>query len=144
MSLGNIILWDHYHMYSQLLTKMSLYDTWPYFTFSHLVNNVTLFSKVVRIIYICTSSLGFFCFFFFFLLLLCWVGVHCGIYKSSYNISNVSHLNSPLPLSFILLPRTSSLWKYILHHILNNVFIVNFYITFLLRHKIEREEGTKL
>jgi hypothetical protein len=29
-------------------------------------------------------------------------GVHCGIYKSSYNISNISYLNSPLhhsPLS---------------------------------------------
>jgi hypothetical protein len=24
----------------------------------------------------------------------CWVGVHCGIYKSSYNISNISYLNS--------------------------------------------------
>jgi hypothetical protein len=33
------------------------------------------------------------------------VGVHCGIYKSSYNISNTSHLNSPsLPFSFIHLP----------------------------------------
>jgi hypothetical protein len=28
--------------------------------------------------------------------LLCWVGIHCDIYKSSYNISNVSYLNSPL------------------------------------------------
>jgi hypothetical protein len=35
-------------------------------------------------------------------LLLCWVGVHCGIYKSSYNISNISYLNSPSPpFSFI-------------------------------------------
>jgi hypothetical protein len=30
------------------------------------------------------------------------VGVHCGIYKGSYNISNISYLNSPLlPFSFI-------------------------------------------
>jgi hypothetical protein len=29
--------------------------------------------------------------------LLCLVGVHCGIYKSSYNISNTSYLNSPPP-----------------------------------------------
>jgi hypothetical protein len=35
----------------------------------------------------------------FFLLLLCWVGVLCGIYKSSYNISNMSYLNSPLHCS---------------------------------------------
>jgi hypothetical protein len=35
-------------------------------------------------------------------LLLCLVGVHCGIYKSSYNLSNISYLNSlPPPLSFI-------------------------------------------
>jgi hypothetical protein len=40
--------------------------------------------------------------FFFFILLLCWVAVHCGIDKSSYNIS---YLNSPsLPFSFIFLP----------------------------------------
>jgi hypothetical protein len=39
---------------------------------------------------------------FFFPLLLCWVGAHCDIYKGSYNISNISHLNSPPPqLPFI-------------------------------------------
>jgi predicted membrane protein len=27
--------------------------------------------------------------------LLCWVGVHYNIYKTSYNISNISYLNSP-------------------------------------------------
>jgi hypothetical protein len=37
-------------------------------------------------------------------LLLYWVGVHCGIYKSSY-MSNISYLNSPSPpFSFILIP----------------------------------------
>jgi hypothetical protein len=36
------------------------------------------------------------------LFLLCWVEVHCGIHKSSYNISNISYLNSPPPsFSFI-------------------------------------------
>jgi hypothetical protein len=35
-------------------------------------------------------------------LLLCCMGVHCGLYKSSYNISNISYLNSPPPsFSFI-------------------------------------------
>jgi hypothetical protein len=29
----------------------------------------------------------------FFLLLLCLVEVHCGIYKSSYNVSNTSYLS---------------------------------------------------
>jgi hypothetical protein len=43
--------------------------------------------------------------FLFLILLLCWVGVHCGIYKDSYNISNISHLNSPSPpFSFISPP----------------------------------------
>jgi hypothetical protein len=37
---------------------------------------------------------------YFLLLLLCWVGVHCSIYKGSYNVSNTSHLNSPPPLLF--------------------------------------------
>jgi hypothetical protein len=36
-------------------------------------------------------------------LLLCWVGVHCGIYKSSYNVSNISYLNS-LPSTILLYP----------------------------------------
>jgi hypothetical protein len=31
------------------------------------------------------------------------LGVHCSIYKSSYGISNVSYLNSPLP-SFSFIP----------------------------------------
>jgi hypothetical protein len=35
-------------------------------------------------------------FIFSFFLLLCWVGVHCDIYKSSFNISDISYLNSPL------------------------------------------------
>jgi hypothetical protein len=39
---------------------------------------------------------------FFFFLLLCWVGIRCGIYKSSYNISNVSFLNSHLVLLYII------------------------------------------
>jgi hypothetical protein len=37
----------------------------------------------------------------FFFLLLGWVGVHHGIYKSSYHVSKISYFNSPpLPLSF--------------------------------------------
>jgi hypothetical protein len=35
---------------------------------------------------------------FFLKNLLCWVGVHCSIYKSSYNVSSTSYLNSPSPL----------------------------------------------
>jgi hypothetical protein len=45
----------------------------------------------------------FFFFSFLFFLLLCWVGVHCGIYKSSYSISNISYLNSSPP-SFSFIP----------------------------------------
>jgi hypothetical protein len=32
------------------------------------------------------------------------VGIHCGIYKSSYNMSNISYLNSPPPLFSFILP----------------------------------------
>jgi hypothetical protein len=35
-------------------------------------------------------------FIFKFFKLLCWVWVHCNIYKRSYNVSNISYLNSPL------------------------------------------------
>jgi hypothetical protein len=37
-------------------------------------------------------------------LLLCCTQVHCGIYKDSYNVSNVSYLNPPPPQFGILLP----------------------------------------
>jgi hypothetical protein len=44
-------------------------------------------------------------FFIIIIFLLCWVGVHCSIYKGSYNVSNISFLNLPLPLlSFIPSP----------------------------------------
>jgi hypothetical protein len=79
-------------------------------------NSVKCWVKLVRanIFFLFLFSKGhiFFSFLFFymyflrldflFLLLLCWVGVHCSIYKSSYNVSNISYLNSPLLLlSFI-------------------------------------------
>jgi hypothetical protein len=49
----------------------------------------------------------FWCFFFlkllYYYLLLCWMGVHWSICKSSYNVTNISYLNSPLLLlSFII------------------------------------------
>jgi hypothetical protein len=38
-------------------------------------------------------------------LLLCWVGVHCGIYKSFYNVSNIPYLNSlPPPTTLLYSP----------------------------------------
>jgi hypothetical protein len=41
----------------------------------------------------------------YFIFYCCAGGVHCGSYKSSYNISNISYLNSPPPpFSFIPLP----------------------------------------
>jgi hypothetical protein len=45
-----------------------------------------------------------FLFVFIFFELSCWVGAHCGIYKSSYNISDISYLNSPPPLLSFILP----------------------------------------
>jgi hypothetical protein len=48
--------------------------------------------------------------------LLCWVVVPCGIYKSSYNMSNTSYLNSPLPqVSFIPLPFDRSHFSIFIH-----------------------------
>jgi hypothetical protein len=41
-------------------------------------------------------------------LLLCWVGVHCGIYKSSYNIPNTSYVNLPPPSFSFILPSPHS------------------------------------
>jgi hypothetical protein len=40
----------------------------------------------------------------------CFAGweVHCGIYKSSYNVSNISYLNSPPPPCSFLLPSSHS------------------------------------
>jgi hypothetical protein len=33
--------------------------------------------------------------FIYLFILLSWVGIHCDIYKSSYNVLNISYLNSP-------------------------------------------------
>jgi hypothetical protein len=42
---------------------------------------------------------------FLFFLIFIVLGVHCGVYKSSYNMSNISYWNSPPPsFSFIPLP----------------------------------------
>jgi hypothetical protein len=40
----------------------------------------------------------------FFFLLLCCLGVQCGIYRSSYNVSNISYWNSPPSWLFFTLP----------------------------------------
>jgi hypothetical protein len=40
---------------------------------------------------------------FFLPLLLCWVGIHCGIYKGSYNVSNI-HIECTLCTSVLHLP----------------------------------------
>jgi hypothetical protein len=50
--------------------------------------------------------------FLLFILFFCWVGVHCGIYKSLYNVSNISYLNSPPPsVSFTPIPGiVSKVW----------------------------------
>jgi hypothetical protein len=62
---------------------------------------------------------GLFIFIFLFLLL-CWWGVHCGIYKSSYNISN----------DFLNLTWISPLWY-------------DFYESIFQNQDIERAETTK-
>jgi hypothetical protein len=59
-------------------------------------NGLTIFQKTFFFIFFFKLESGLRVMpFFFFLLLLC-VGVHCGIYKSFYNISNISYLNSLL------------------------------------------------
>jgi hypothetical protein len=67
-----------------------------------IVGKYTTFKEIIKVILrnvILISLL-----ILFFPLLSCWVGVHCGIYKGSCNMSNISYLNSPPPLlSFISL-----------------------------------------
>jgi hypothetical protein len=57
-----------------------------------------------------TSPL-FLVFLSFVFLLLCWVEVRCGIYKSSYNASNVSYVNSPSPPFFFIPPAPPHFWS---------------------------------
>jgi hypothetical protein len=63
--------------------------------------------------------------------LLCWVGVHCTIYRGSYNVLNISYLNSLPPLlSFISPPflkqfqQVSFLHFYTCIYIICTVFIL--------------------
>jgi hypothetical protein len=44
------------------------------------------------------------------------VRVHCGIYKGSYNVSNISYLNSPPPVLSFLPPSSSSWNSFNRHH----------------------------
>jgi hypothetical protein len=57
------------------------------------------------------STSGFLLFLFYLVLLFYWVGIHCDIYKSSYNISNISHLNSPPSTIILYCPFPSNFWN---------------------------------
>jgi hypothetical protein len=51
--------------------------------------------KIKMFVTLCFFNLNY----YFYFVLLWWVGVHCDIYKDSYNVSNISCLNShPLTL----------------------------------------------
>jgi hypothetical protein len=63
------------------------------------VQNIT--TQIIGVIY--TSKIGD-----FFLLLLYWVEVRCGIYTGSYNVSNVSYMNSPPPPFTFIPPSPNS------------------------------------
>jgi hypothetical protein len=58
-------------------------------------------------------------------LLLCWVGVHCGIFKGSYNVSTLSYLNSsPPPFSFICTPHLRNSFNRYLFSVYSYVYTV--------------------
>jgi hypothetical protein len=86
-------LWSSH---SLLLRHIYMFDTFADMNSLHI--NLRFFCSYLlqreiksRVVFSLTLS---FCFILF--LLLCWVGIHGGIYKGSYNISNISYLNSPL------------------------------------------------
>jgi hypothetical protein len=58
-------------------------------------------------------------------LLLCWVGVHCGIYKGSYNVSNISYSpSSPLSRFLEQFQQVSFLYLLTSVHIMCTIFIL--------------------
>jgi hypothetical protein len=72
--------------------------------FTHLITFLlwfTYWSFCINLLVLCLFQhlictiffLNFIYTLFIFPLLLCWVGVHCGIYTGSYNVSNISYLN---------------------------------------------------
>jgi hypothetical protein len=96
----------YFHNYMLVLKGFvqfpSSLDVWKSMTSFDLRAYLFLYSEVSSF----TSSSIFYpmliFIYFIYFLLLCWVGLHCRIYKSSYNISNISCLNSPPPpFSFI-------------------------------------------
>jgi hypothetical protein len=79
-----------YGIYSSISRRVPVFNLRGYITES-------------RIVVPCSMSHSIF------LLLLCCVGVHCDIYKSSYNISTISYLNLPPPSFFI--PSSPHSWN---------------------------------
>jgi hypothetical protein len=71
-----------------------------------------------------------FALFIYLFLLLCWVGVHCGIYKSSYHISNISYLNSSHP-SFPL-SSTPKFWNLLMGFLADQRPISSCFFCFIL------------
>jgi hypothetical protein len=62
--------------------------------------------------------------------LLCWVwGLHCGIYKSSYSVSNISYLNSPSPLLSFILPSPHSWNSFNRYHFCIYIHVYTFFCT---------------
>jgi hypothetical protein len=71
------------------------------------------------------------CKFFFFILiflLLCWVGVYYGIYKSSYNVLNISYLNSPPP-PFSFIPPSVHSWNSFTRYHFSSTYMCTLYIS---------------
>jgi hypothetical protein len=70
----------------------------------------------------------YFYLFIYFILLLCLVGVHCDIYKDSYNISNILYvISSPPPFYFIspspLIQKTVSTGIFLLFTIMSTQYL---------------------
>jgi hypothetical protein len=70
-----------------LLRCLQSYIFW--ILISSEINNLQIFSFTLKVVFFISLLFPF-----VFFLLLCLMGVHYGFYKSSYNVSSISYLNS--------------------------------------------------
>jgi hypothetical protein len=124
----------HFCLYKIALQTISWWHSHVYmhYNLNWFISSIFLLSTLVPFLF---QSFKNSFIFYFFPLLLCWVWVHCGIYKDSYNVSTISYLNSSLLLLPFIFPSPDSWNRFNRYHFYIYMHVYTFFCTvFTLLH----------